>query len=90
MHGQENAIEFAGEKGKLKNTIGGYVSVIYHSIRNGDVSRPRWRSSRQDFERKAGPFSNRILCPPFLQLYHALIDVAKDVQADATLPTARL
>jgi phenylalanine ammonia-lyase len=38
MHGRENAIEFAGEEGKLKNTIGGYVSVIYHSIRNGDVS----------------------------------------------------
>ncbi|UZJ56708.1 hypothetical protein CBS101457_006028 [Exobasidium rhododendri] len=38
MHGQENAIEFEGEKGKLRHTIGGYVSVIYHSIRNGDVS----------------------------------------------------
>lgn len=43
MHGQENAIEFAGEKGKLRNTIGGYVSVIYHSIRNGDVSCPPTR-----------------------------------------------
>ena len=38
MHGRENAIEFEGEQGKLRNTIGGYVSVIYHSIRNGDVS----------------------------------------------------
>lgn len=37
MHGQENMIEFAGEEGKLKHTIGGYVSVIFHSIRNGDL-----------------------------------------------------
>jgi phenylalanine ammonia-lyase len=37
MHGKENAIEFKGESGKIKHTIGGYVSVIYQSIRNGDL-----------------------------------------------------
>ena len=39
MHGRENSLEFAGEEGKLRETIGGYVSVIYHSLRNGDVSK---------------------------------------------------
>lgn len=37
MHGKENNVEFAGEAGKIKHTIGGYVSVIYESIRNGDL-----------------------------------------------------
>ncbi|PWN32792.1 phenylalanine ammonia-lyase [Meira miltonrushii] len=37
MHGKENMLEFAGEEGKLTDTIGSYVSVIYHSLRNGDL-----------------------------------------------------
>jgi phenylalanine ammonia-lyase len=37
MHGKENNLEFAGEAGKIKHTIGGYVSVIYQSLRNGDL-----------------------------------------------------
>lgn len=41
MHGRENNLEFAGEEGKLRETIGGWVSVIYHALRNGDVS--LWR-----------------------------------------------
>ncbi len=37
-HGRENMLEFAGEEGKLTDTIGSYVSVIYHSLRNGDLT----------------------------------------------------
>ncbi|KAL9938676.1 hypothetical protein V8E36_002395 [Tilletia maclaganii] len=38
MHGRENAVEFReAEGGKMGHTIGGYVSVIYASIRNGDM-----------------------------------------------------
>ena len=38
MHGKENMHEFKGEEGKMgKTTIGGYVSVIYESIRSGDL-----------------------------------------------------
>ncbi|KAK0541198.1 hypothetical protein OC835_000290 [Tilletia horrida] len=37
MHGRQNAVEFRGEEGKMGHTIGGYVSVIYASIRNGDL-----------------------------------------------------
>lgn len=38
MHGKENMHEFKGEEGKMgKTTIGGYVSVIYESIRRGDL-----------------------------------------------------
>lgn len=79
MHGQENAIEFAGEKGKLRNTIGGYVSVIYHSIRNGDVSQ---------FSKREIKYVVLILV--ILQLYHCLIDVAKDVHAASQPPSSRL
>ncbi|KAK0546600.1 hypothetical protein OC846_005196 [Tilletia horrida] len=36
MHGRENALEFVGEEGRMIHTAGGYVSVIYAAIRNGD------------------------------------------------------
>lgn len=37
MHGMNNFVEFKGEQGEMRETIGGYVSVIYESIRNGDL-----------------------------------------------------
>ncbi|KAE8227235.1 hypothetical protein CF319_g274 [Tilletia indica] len=37
MHGKENALEFSGEGGKMNQTIGGWVSIIYAAIRNGDL-----------------------------------------------------
>jgi len=37
MHGKENMHEFKGEEGKMRETIGGYVSVIYQSISSGDM-----------------------------------------------------
>lgn len=42
MHGEENMLEFKtetdGASPLKRETIGGYVSVIFESIRNGDVS----------------------------------------------------
>lgn len=86
MHGQENAIEFEGEKGKLRHTIGGYVSVIYHSIRNGDVSSAvnLFLYLHDCHETDNAPSL------PSTQFYHVLVDVAKDVQAGAASPVARL